>query len=443
VTGRRPALVALLCLLAALVAVLTVATPWSVLAGAPEVPTDPALDFTSSERARSASLAGDLRPWTYAALGLGLAGGAVLGLTALGGRLVRAVARPFGGGWVPAAALGGVAVAVVLRLVRLPASARAESVLREYGLSTRTWGDYALDVLRSTAVTAVVLIVVAVLGYAAVRRFARSWWLPVGAGAAALVVVGSFVYPLAVEPVFNRFTPLEQGELRTELLALAERQGVAADDVLVADASRRTTALNAYVSGFGTTRRIVVYDTLLATASPAEVRAVVAHEIGHAARDDVLVGTLQGALGAAAAACAAFLVLGPATAGGAPRLVRRTGAASIGDPRSVALVLFLVSATSLAVSPATLAVSRAVEARADLAALDATQDPESVVDLHRRLAVSNLSDLEPGPLRYAFFLSHPPAPERIAAARRWALREGREPPAPRVAPRGEGDEAAG
>jgi STE24 endopeptidase len=170
---------------------------------------------------------------------------------------------------------------------------------------------------------------------------------------------------------------------------------------------------------------------------------VVAHEIGHAARNDVLVGTVQGAVGAAAAACAAFLLLGPAVPGAAPRLVRRSGADSIGDPRSVALVLLLVSVTSLAVSPATLAVSRAVEARADLDALEATANPEAAVDLHRRLAVANLSDLEPGPLRYAFFVSHPPAPERIAAARRWALREGREPPAPRVADGRVPGEAAG
>ena len=121
--------------------------------------------------------------------------------------------------------------------------------------------------------------------------------------AAALVVALSFVYPLVIEPVFNRFSPLEEGELRTSLLRMAEDDGVLVEDVLVADASRRTSTLNAYVSGFGATRRIVVYDTLLDQAPAEQVRTVVAHELGHAAEHDVRNGTLLGAL-LAAAGCA-------------------------------------------------------------------------------------------------------------------------------------------
>ena len=93
-------------------------------------------------------------------------------------------------------------------------------------------------------------------------------------------------------PEGYRFTPLPAGQLRTDLLQLAARDHVPVEDVLVADASRRTTALNAYVSGFGSTRRIVLYDTLVEKASPREVELVVAHELGHAKRQDVLHGTL-------------------------------------------------------------------------------------------------------------------------------------------------------
>src|SRR4029077_12310053 len=106
------------------------------------------------------------------------------------------------------------------------------------------------------------------------------WWWSIGAVlGATLVVVLSFAYPIVVEPVFNSFTPMPAGELRTSLLTMAARDGVPVRDVLVADASRRTNSLNAYVSGFGATRRIVVYDTLLKDATPDEVRLIVAHEL--------------------------------------------------------------------------------------------------------------------------------------------------------------------
>ena len=95
-------------------------------------------------------------------------------------------------------------------------------------------------------------------------------WAWAAMATAGLVVAGSFAYPVVIEPVFNSFTSLQQGQLREDLLALAERDGVPVKDVLVADASRRTTALNAYVSGFGGSRRIVVYDTLVRQAPAAD-----------------------------------------------------------------------------------------------------------------------------------------------------------------------------
>src|SRR3712207_9103699 len=107
--------------------------------------------------------------------------------------------------------------------------------------------------------TALALLVLILLA----RRVPRTWWAWAGAGAAALVVVGSFLWPVLMEPAFNEFEPLADGPLRSDLLELAELNGTPVADVLVSDASRRTTALNAYVSGFGSTRRIVLYDTVL------------------------------------------------------------------------------------------------------------------------------------------------------------------------------------
>jgi STE24 endopeptidase len=319
--------------------------------------------------------------------------------------------------------VGGLAVAIVTRAVTLPFDARSEVVLRRYGLSTQTWGTWWVDQAKGFGITTGLLLVVLLAVYGLMRLWPLWWWAPASAAAAVLVIVVSFGYPLVVEPAFNRFTPMPDGPLRSSLLELAERDAVPVRDVLVADASRRTTALNAYVSGFGATRRIVVYDTLLRRADDGEVRSVVAHELGHAKRNDVLQGTLLGALGAAAAVCLISLLIswGP--------LLRRAGVDAVGDPRSIALFLTVVALLGFATAPAQLLVSRRIEARADVHALELTRDPATFVSMQRRLATQNLSDVDPPAVVYGLFASHPTAPERIAMARTWARVAGvPEPP---------------
>jgi STE24 endopeptidase len=392
---------------------LAVTVPWTPLPGA--APTvQVSRDFTPAEIAREVAYHREVRPPAYAGLLLGLAVAGLLALTPVGARMVEAVARPLGGGWVWQVLLGTLALTVVGRLVTLPLDAWSERVLRRYGLSTQSWGSWFVDVGKSVAVTSVLAGVVLLAVLALVRMAPRTWWAWAAAVTAAFVIAGSFVYPLVVEPVFNRFAPLPAGQLRTDLLALAARDRVPVEDVLVADASRRTTALNAYVSGFGSTRRIVLYDTLVKTASPAEVELIVAHELGHAKRQDVLRGTLIGALGAAAAVCALALLLSWTP------LLRRAGAASVGDPRVIPLVLFLVAAGTLVLAPLTTLASRRIEARADVHSLELTRDLPTFVGSEQRLARTNLADLEPNPVLYAFFATHPSSPQRIALAREWA-----------------------
>ncbi|HWH30518.1 MAG TPA: M48 family metalloprotease [Mycobacteriales bacterium] len=410
--SRVPAAVTLVLLLVALGVALAVVVPWTPLPGADLQP-DAARDFTAAERAREEAYSSSVRPPAYSSLGLGLLVAAVLGFTPLGARLVELVARPLGGGWAWRVLLGTIALTLVGRLVTLPLAARVEVVRRDVGLSTRDWTGWAADLgkgwLVSTVLTAVALLVLVALARAA----PRTWWAWGAAATAALVVVVSFGYPVLVEPLFNRFTPLPAGELRDDLLELAERDGVPVEDVLVADASRRTTALNAYVSGFGQTRRIVVYDTLLESAPPEEVQLVVAHELAHAKHQDVLTGTLLGALGAAAAVVALALVLSWSP------LLRLAGVEGPGDGRAVALVLALTALASFAVAPVSNLVSRRVEARADVSSLDLTRDVDTFVETQKRLARTNLSDLEPNPVAYALFATHPSTTERLSLAREW------------------------
>ncbi len=285
----------------ALAAVLAVAAalliPWRPLPlhGLAPSPVDAARDFSAAQIARENAFHAAVRPPAYASLALGLLIAAVLGFTPLGARLVSAVAAPFGGGWFARVVVGTVALTLLGRALTLPWDAWSESVRRRYGLSTRGWGSWGLDVAKAYGVGLVLTLVVLLLLVGLAHWQPERWWAVGAAVGALLVVVVSFAYPVVVEPVFNKFTSMEAGPLRTSLLQLAREDGVPVDDVLVADASRRTSSLNAYVSGIGATRRIVVYDTLVDTASPEQVRLIVAHELGHAKERDVVWGTLLGA----------------------------------------------------------------------------------------------------------------------------------------------------
>jgi STE24 endopeptidase len=421
VSARRAALAAAVLLGAALALVVLLRTPWTVLPTPPggPAPVDPTAGLPADVVDRARSFAAALRPASLASLVLGLVVSAVLGLTRLGARLVRRVAAPFGGGWVWQVLLGTLVVLVIGRLVTLPLAVYGEVVRHRYGLSTRSWWLFARDVTVTTAIDAGLTALGLLLLILLARRTPRWWWAWAGAGAAVLVVVGSFLYPLLIEPAFNRFAPLAAGELRTDLLDLARDNGTPVQDVLVSDASRRTTGLNAYVSGFGSTRRIVLYDTVLEELPDEQIESIVAHELGHVANDDVLTGTLIGALGAAAGVAVLGWLLSWTP------LLRRAGAAGAGDPLVVPLVLLLMSVGMLVATPVQDLFSRHIEARADVHALDLTRDPGTFVQMQQRLAETNLAEPDPPAAWQWFFGTHPTTAERVALARTWARLAGR------------------
>jgi STE24 endopeptidase len=406
-TPRGAAVAVLALLLIALGVVAATLIPWRE-SPAPRADQLTALrSLPPAQVERGAAFSAARRPATYGSMVVALAVALALGLTPLGARIVTGVG---GHNWVAQALLGGLAIVFIGSLVTLPFAAWRQSVVRRYGLSTQGWGGWAVDVLKGYAITAVLGAIVLFAFYGVVRLSPRWWWAWGAAGAAALAVLLSFVFPVVIEPIFNSFTPMPDGPLRTELIALADRDGVPVKDVLVADASRRTRAVNAYVSGFGATRRIVVYDTLIEQATPAEVTSVVAHELGHAKDNDVLTGTVVAALGAAVAVIVIYLL------GSWTGLLRLAGVTGIGEPRAIALLLAVAAIGGLLSSPLQNLVSRHIEARADTHALRLTNDPTTFEQMQARLAEVNIANVDPNPFEFLMFASHPSTVQRMAAA---------------------------
>ncbi|HZI92230.1 MAG TPA: M48 family metalloprotease, partial [Thermoleophilaceae bacterium] len=259
------------------------------------------------------------------------------------------------------------------------------------------------------AIGAVVGALGGAVGIALLRRFPRRWWLPAAGVVTGFAVLAIYVSPILIDPLFNEFEPLPRGELRSEVLNLADRSGVDVGEVYRVDASRRTTAINAYVGGIGHTKRVVLFDNLIEDYPPDQVRSVVAHELGHVHNHDLPRGLLWIAIVAPAGMLLvqrlAELMAGRHGLGAG--VERRPGPAAL---PAVALALSLVS---LGLTCAGNALSRPVEARADSFALERTRDPEAFIRLERSLAIRNIGDPDPPALYQALFGTHPTTVERI------------------------------
>ncbi|MDN4160721.1 M48 family metallopeptidase [Nocardioides abyssi] len=376
--------------------------PWDPVPGGPVEPVRAEDYFSAEHVARAEQYSQWARTWSYSSLAVSILVACYLGFSRRG----RAWARRAPGPWWVQVVLLVAFVGLARRVVTLPFGIAFEQHRRDYGLSTRSWGGYAADVVRNEVLGIVVasLALLVVIGLA--RRLPRAWPAVAGLLVAAMVVLGSFVYPVVVEPAFNSFEPLEDGPLRQGIVELAEEEDVEIDDVLVADASRRTSTLNAYVSGFGASRRVVLYDTLVDDLPVDQALSVVAHELAHAKNNDVVVGTTLGAVGAVAGVGALSLCVG---------LWARRGGPAVGAAGIVPGALALFAVASLLLSPVQNGISRQVETRADVDALAVTGDPDAFIAMQLRLASRSVADLTPPAWTQWWFGSHPPALSRMGA----------------------------
>ena len=401
---RRTALLVTLLGGAVFVAIALWLVPWHPVPGGTPPPASAASVFSPEQIARAEDYSRWARAWSWGSLVVSLLLACWFGFSGLGRRL----ADRLRGRWWVRVVLAVAALTLLGRIVTLPFGVLLRREQLDRGLSNQSWTGYASDLALGQLVGIVTtsLALVAVIGCA--RRWRRAWPAVAGALLAALVLAGSFVYPVLVEPLFNTFTPLPDGSLRTQILRLADREHVPVDDVLVADASRRTTTLNAYVSGFGSTRRVVVYDNLVNDLPEDEALSVVAHELGHARHDDVVTGSVLGAAGGVFGVGLLALLVG--SIGSRRRL-------TMADPAVVPLLLALVALGTLAASPVQNDISRQIETRADVDALVATHDPGAFVAMQRELALHALADPTPPAWSQLWFGSHPTTLTRIAIAR--------------------------
>ena len=324
---------------------------------------------------------------SWASLAVSLAVACVLGFSGIGARFVDRVRGPWW--WLVVVAVA--ALALVGRLATLPFLIVLRHRALDFGLTNQGWGASPSTWPRASGwgVVATSIALVVLVGVA--RRWPRAWPAAAGVLLAGLVMLGSFVYPLLVEPLFNHFEPLPDGPLRTQVLALADQEGVRVDDVwwptpLDARHAERLRVRLRLVAPGGRLRQ----PRRRAVDDDREILSVVAHELGHARHDDVLTGSLLGAAGALLGVGLLGLLVG-----------------GLADPRQVPRVLALMAIAALLASPVENGISRRIETRADVASLRATDDPEAFIEVQKELALRSLADPTPYAWSQFWFGSHP------------------------------------
>lgn len=356
----------------------------------------------------------------FGLLELAFGAAVLLGWTLLGGldSLNQALLAWLGAGMVQQLVLL-TAFVLIGGLLDLPMAIYRTFVIEQrFGFNKMTWRLWCADLLKSSLVGALIGLPIAALILWLMGSAGHLWWLWAWAAWMGFNLLLLMVYPSFIAPLFNKFQPLEDETLKARVTALMQRCGFAAKGLFVMDGSRRSAHANAYFTGFGAAKRVVFYDTLLARLSPAQVDAVLAHELGHFKYKHVL----QRMVTMFALSLAGFALLGWLSGqawfytglGVTPNLaVLADGRAAPND--ALALLLFLMAAPvfSFFVSPLSAQLSRKHEFQADAFAVTQTSGTDLSAAL-LKLYEDNASTLTPDPVFVKFYYSHPPASERLA-----------------------------
>jgi Zn-dependent protease with chaperone function len=281
-----------------------------------------------------------------------------------------------------------------------------------YGLSVQGPGAWLGDGLKGLLVELVGGCLFAWVPYRLMRVSPRRWWLYTGVLLLPFSAFSVYVTPIWVDPLFHHFGPMHDRALEARIATLARRAGIDDGKIFEVDQSKETTTVNAYVTGLLGTKRIVLWDTLLARLEPDEVLAVMGHEMGHYALDHVSRGLLAGSAGML---LGLFIIhrLGNALIA---RFHRRFGFDRLGDVASAPLILVLLYAQMFIAAPVVNAFGREMEHEADRFALEVTHDNHAAASAFLKLQASNLSIPYPDPFSRIWRSTHPSIGERIEFA---------------------------
>ena len=329
---------------------------------------------------------------------------------------LAAAARRIGRFWPVSLALFFAAYQVVDWAARLPFSYLA-GFAREhaYGLSDQTLAKWLTDSLLNLGVTVAIGAALLWIPWWALRRMPRLWWIAWTAGAVPFAIAAVWLQPLVIAPLFNDFGPMKDPVLERKILALAEHAGIEGGRIFEVAKSEDTNRINAYVTGFGSSKRIVLWDTMLIGLKDDEVLVVMGHEMGHYALNHVIVGISRSVL------LAGFGFAFLHWVGGASlrRYGERWRIRSLREIGALPLMIGLGTAFLLIAAPLQLAVSRSMEHEADRFALELTRDNEACARAFVSIQQSNLGNPWPGPLYKLWRSSHPPLGERVEFCNRY------------------------
>ena len=283
---------------------------------------------------------------------------------------------------------------------------------KKYGFSTITWRIWITDLIKSLIISAILMTIMVSAFMSFINYLPTSWWFWAWVFFTLLEIVLLWLYPVLIAPLFNKYEPIKDEQLKEKINGLMEKVGLKTKGIFQVDEGKRSKHTNAYFTGIGKTKRIVLYDTLLASHSTDEILAVLAHEIGHWKKKHILKQLMFMIVASLGLLYFVYLILGW------PPLYTAFGLPFTRDLQvTVYAGLFLVSlylsSAGFFLSPIGAAIMRRYEREADRIACELTGTSAPMIDALTRLAKDNLANLHPHPLYVWFYYSHPPLIERI------------------------------
>lgn len=289
---------------------------------------------------------------------------------------------------------------------------------KKFGFNKMTLGLWFSDLIKDLILSFVIKAIMLIVLVFVFKTFADMWWLPIWCFMILFSLAMQVIYPQFIAPFFNKFSPLPDGELRDKLTSLLVKSGYKPDGLFVVDSSKRSTHSNAYFTGMGKAKRIVLYDTLIEKMTPDELTAVMGHEIGHRKKGHILKNMITSFVKSLVMLFLASKLLTLSSLYNGFGFV--ISADHINEAYYIGLFLLVIifSPISYFFQPFSAWRSRCHEYEADRFSAELTNIPEALIEGLIKLNLDNLSNLYPAPSYVRFYASHPPLLQRIAALRK-------------------------